>query len=51
MPDELEYVDFTSDSLDICHIDDFVLLQDLDCDFLPTGDVYAQFDLAEGTLA
>lgn len=51
MPNELEYVDFTSHSLDICDVNDFVLLQDLDCDFLPTGDVYAQLDFAESALA
>ena len=49
--DELEDVDFTGDSFDVGHIDDLLLFEDLDGDFLTRDDVDAHLDLAKRPLA
>lgn len=51
MADEFQDVDFAGDSLDVGNIDDFLLLQDLDCHFLARLDMRGGFYFAECALA
>jgi hypothetical protein len=51
MADEFKDMNFTGDSLHVGHVDDFVLFQDLDGNFLSCGDVRGQFDFAESTFS
>ncbi len=49
--DQFKNVYFAGDSLHVGHVNDFVLFQDLDGDFLSGGDVRGQFNLAKSAFA
>ena len=50
MSDQLENVDLSGHSLNVCHIDDAVLLQNLDGYLLACEVLLGQLDLPEGSL-
>ena len=50
VPNQLQNVNLSADALNICHIKNLVLFQDLDCYHFSCGFVRRQFDLAESAL-
>ena len=51
MTNEFEYMYLPSDSLDITHVLNLLLLEDLDCDLLTRQIVIAELDLSKRALS
>ena len=51
MTDKLEYMDFPGDPFDVCHIDDFIFLEDFDGYFFACDRMCGGLDFTECAFA